>query len=219
MSASMSRKEQIVSWVKSELEKAVNETQEMAAKLRYAKVVARTAEGLEAHAEMAYRQIKQKKRADYRQIGQMWFTAALLRLPETMRFRFHLEHVQNDPLIRRDVVMGASNFARGLDIYFDAERIEAMRLGVELLCEDKQVADLIKPVIRVINLKHILTLSLTMVGISPATLSATMIEGIIKETKHHPNTAVKEMLDGLLEAITAVAPTTGEVLMTIYNSC
>jgi len=219
MSASMSRKNQIVSWVESELEKAVNEAQEMAAKLRYAKAVARSAEGLESHAELAFRQIKEKKRADYRQIAEMWFTAALLRLPETMKFRFHLEHVQKDPLIRRNVVMGAFNLARGLDIYFDTERIEAMRLGVELLCEDEEVAALVKPIIRGINLKYLLTLSLTMIGVSPKMLAATTIDGIINEIKHHPKTAAQEMLDGVLEAIKAVAPTTGEVLMAIYSAC
>jgi len=219
MSASMSRKDQIISWVESELEKAVNEAQEPAAKLRYAKAVARSAEGLESHAELAFRQIKEKKRADYRRIAEMWFTAALLRLPETMKFRLHLEYVQKNPQIRRDVVMGAFNLARGLDIYFDTERIEAMRLGVELLCEDGKVAILVKPVIRGINLKYLLTLSLSMIGVSPKTLAATTIDGIIKEIKHHPKTAAQEMLDGVLEAIKAVGPTTGEALMAIYSAC
>jgi len=219
MSPSMSKKEEIIRWVESELEKAVNEAREMAAKLRYARAVARSAEGLEAHAELAFHQIKEKKRPDYRQIAQIWFTAALIRLPETMKFRFHLVHVQNNPLIRRDVVMGAFNLARGLDIYFDTERIEAMRLGIELLCEDEEVAIMVRPVIRGINLRYLLTLSLTMIGISPRTVKAATIEGIIKEIKYHPKNGVNEMLDGILEAIVAVAPTAGEALMAIYQSC
>ena len=219
MSPSMSKKEEIIRWVESELEKAVNEAREMAAKLRYARAVARSAEGLEALAELAFHQIKEKKRPDYRQIAQIWFTAALIRLPETMKFRFHLVHVQNNPLIRRDVVMGAFNLARGLDIYFDTERIEAMRLGIELLCEDEEVAIMVRPVIRGINLRYLLTLSLTMIGISPRTVKAATIEGIIKEIKYHPKNGVNEMLDGILEAIVAVAPTAGEALMAIYQSC
>jgi len=135
-----------------------------------------------------------------------------------MRFGFHLDCVKNDIPIRRNVVMGAFNLARGLDIYFDTERIEAMRLGIELLCEDKNVAAIIKPVIREVNLKNLLTLSLTMIGISPKTLSSIALGDIIKEIRSHPKTAARELLGSILEAIEAVAPTTAGLLSVVSNN-
>lgn len=169
-----------------------------------------SAEVLEARAFQAQRGIrKTSTNEERRKIALLWYEAALTR-DNMVAFEWG-RLSEKDALVRRDVALAAYGMARTLP-WLDIDDIYLLRLGVEMICSDPLVVEILpRSEIRHYNLVRLLLCSVAMAGaryiVDTSTLNST-IEGLWNSG----NPDICDCLRGILEDLNEVSPETAKIL-------
>jgi len=168
------------------------------------------AQMLEARALQGQRYLgKDSTREERKKVASLWYEAALTR-DRMVALEWELLS-KKEVCVRRDVAMAAYNIARALH-WLEVDDIHLLRLGIEMICSDPLVAEILpSDKIRHNNLVRLLLCSALLAGkrciVDISTLKST-IEGLWNSNE--PD--IRECLSGILEGLTEVSPETAKIL-------
>lgn len=169
-----------------------------------------SAQMLEARALQAQRYIRKTSTdEERRKVAFLWYEAARTR--DSMVALEWERLSEKDVLVRRDVALAAYGIVRTLP-WLDIEDIYFLRLGVEMICSDPLVAEILPSnKMRHYNLVHLLLCSVTMAG-ARYVIDISTLNSTVGGLWNSGNSDIRECLSVIFEDLNEVSPETAKIL-------